>query len=29
VKKWRRAWKLKLIEDMNPDWRDLYGELNG
>lgn len=28
LKRWRRAWKLKLIEDMNPDWRDLYGELN-
>ena len=28
LKKWRRAWKLKLIEDMNPDWRDLYDEIN-
>ncbi|CAM5207438.1 GIY-YIG nuclease [Bosea thiooxidans] len=24
VKKWRRAWKIKLIEDMNPEWADLY-----
>ncbi|CAM5770507.1 GIY-YIG nuclease family protein [Bosea minatitlanensis] len=24
VKKWRRAWKIKLIEDMNPEWTDLY-----
>lgn len=24
VKKWRRAWKLKLIEDFNPGWNDLY-----
>ncbi|MBI4179566.1 GIY-YIG nuclease family protein [bacterium] len=27
IKKWRRAWKLALIEDVNPDWRDMYGEL--
>jgi putative endonuclease len=28
VKKWRRAWKLALIEqDNNPEWRDLYGDL--
>jgi putative endonuclease len=24
VKKWRRAWKIKLIEDTNPEWTDLY-----
>jgi putative endonuclease len=24
VKRWRRAWKLKLIETDNPDWVDLY-----
>ena len=24
VKKWRRAWKPRLIEDLNPDWVDLY-----
>ncbi|WP_395947382.1 GIY-YIG nuclease family protein [Caedibacter taeniospiralis] len=24
IKKWNRAWKLKLIEEQNPDWRDLY-----
>lgn len=28
IKRWRRAWKLALIEAMNPDWRDLYDELN-
>jgi putative endonuclease len=27
LKRWRRAWKFKLIEDMNPRWRDLYDEL--
>ncbi|MBI1366641.1 MAG: GIY-YIG nuclease family protein [Alphaproteobacteria bacterium] len=24
IKKWRRDWKIRLIEDMNPGWRDLY-----
>ncbi|HSG34053.1 MAG TPA: GIY-YIG nuclease family protein [Sphingomonadaceae bacterium] len=28
VKKWRRAWKIELIESMNPDWNDLYDLLN-
>ena len=23
MKKWKRGWKLKLIEDMNPSWSDL------
>jgi putative endonuclease len=27
IKKWNRAWKLKLIEQMNPTWRDLYDDL--
>jgi putative endonuclease len=27
IKKWRRAWKLALIERENPQWRDLYDEL--
>ena len=27
LKKWRRAWKLRLIEEQNPDWRDLYEEI--
>jgi putative endonuclease len=27
LKKWRRAWKLNLIEDTNPTWRDLSGEI--
>ncbi|MFZ3224403.1 MAG: GIY-YIG nuclease family protein [Xanthobacteraceae bacterium] len=26
-KHWRRGWKLKLIEDVNPTWHDLYDEL--
>ncbi|MBM4141383.1 MAG: GIY-YIG nuclease family protein [Nitrospira sp.] len=24
IKKWKRAWKLKLIEKENPQWVDLY-----
>ncbi len=28
VKKWRRAWKVKLIEQGNPDWRDRWFDLN-
>jgi putative endonuclease len=27
IKKWRRAWKLELIEKENPQWRDLYEEV--
>jgi putative endonuclease len=27
LKHWRRAWKFKLIEALNPSWRDLYDEL--
>ena len=23
LKRWRRAWKINLIEDHNPEWRDL------
>lgn len=24
LKKWRRKWKIELIESSNPDWKDLY-----
>ena len=24
VKRWRRAWKVELIEAKNPNWADLY-----
>jgi putative endonuclease len=27
IKEWKRAWKLKLIEKINPDWVDLYETL--
>ena len=28
IKRWRRAWKLELIEATNPEWRDLSPDLN-
>ena len=28
IKRWRRAWKLELIERENPQWLDLYETLN-
>ena len=28
VKEWRRAWKLNWIARANPEWRDLYEDLN-
>src|SRR5687768_11200905 len=27
IKKWKRRWKLTLIEKKNPPWKDLYDEL--
>jgi putative endonuclease len=27
LKRWRRAWKITLIETENPDWRDLTFDL--
>jgi len=24
MKNWKREWKIKRIEEMNPDWEDLY-----
>ena len=29
LKKWNRAWKLRLIEERNPDWCDLWPEIIG
>ena len=28
LKRWRRAWKVALIEKLNAHWRDLTGDLN-
>ena len=27
MKEWKRLWKLRVIEEMNPDWDDLYASL--
>ena len=27
LKRWKRDWKIRLIEDNNPDWNDLYEDL--
>ena len=24
IKEWKRAWKLSLVIELNPDWKDLY-----
>ena len=28
IKEWKRAWKIELIETLNPTWRDLWDDLN-
>ncbi|KRC82022.1 GIY-YIG nuclease family protein [Sphingomonas sp. Root241] len=28
IKKWNRAWKVALIEESNPGWRDLWFDIN-
>ncbi|KUJ84956.1 GIY-YIG nuclease [Microbulbifer flavimaris] len=27
IKNWKRAWKIRLIKESNPEWRDLYQEI--
>lgn len=27
LKIWKRSWKIRLIQSMNPDWNDLYDSL--
>lgn len=29
IKKWNRPWKLRLIEEMNPRWDDLFDRIIG
>jgi putative endonuclease len=29
LKKWKRAWKVRLIQSMNPEWIDLFDETSG
>ena len=28
LKTWNRGWKMALIAEMNPEWDDLYADLN-
>ena len=28
LKRWRRAWKIQLIEKHNPEWEDMFQRLN-
>jgi putative endonuclease len=27
IKRWKRDWKIRLIEKTNPYWRDLYADI--
>ena len=27
IKRWRRRWKIEMIESMNPEWDDLFAQL--
>lgn len=27
IKRWRRSWKIELVEGLNPGWKDLWFEL--
>lgn len=27
LKKWNRPWKMRVIEEMNPKWEDLYDDI--
>lgn len=29
LKTWKRAWKIELVEQANPAWRDLFDDLIG
>jgi putative endonuclease len=29
LKRWNRAWKVRLIEELNPNWDDLYPGIAG
>ncbi|WP_449467154.1 GIY-YIG nuclease family protein [Stenotrophomonas humi] len=29
LKKWNREWKLRLVDEANPEWRDLWEEIVG
>ncbi len=27
IKRWARSWKIELIREKNPDWRDRFDEI--
>ncbi|MDR3441135.1 GIY-YIG nuclease family protein [Telmatospirillum sp.] len=27
MKRWNRAWKIELIQSINPEWRDVYQDI--
>ncbi len=27
IKRWKREWKINLIEEVNPNWEDLWGQI--
>ena len=29
LKRWYREWKIALVEESNPEWRDLFEEMSG
>src|SRR5260221_9050692 len=29
LKRWRREWKYRLVEQMNPEWRNLFDSVTG
>ena len=29
LKRWKREWKIKLIKELNPEWKDLYYDIGG
>ena len=29
IKKWNRAWKVRVIDETNPSWRDLWPDITG
>jgi putative endonuclease len=29
LKRWYREWKVALVEESNPEWRDLFFEMSG
>ncbi|HMT11816.1 MAG TPA: GIY-YIG nuclease family protein [Ignavibacteria bacterium] len=29
IKRWKRDWKIRLIKENNPEWKDLYYDIGG